>query len=78
MPEALPLIELDLSRLPEGTPQIAGTEVKWEKETDAYKVTKSAPVEDLDEETTQPALRHRARGVPGPEAARLRPASTCA
>ncbi|HEY6147192.1 MAG TPA: D-alanine--D-alanine ligase, partial [Thermoanaerobaculia bacterium] len=51
--EALPLIELDLSRLPEGTPRIAGTEVKWEKETHAYKVTKSAPVEDLDEETTK-------------------------
>jgi D-alanine-D-alanine ligase len=52
-PEALPLVELDLSRLPEGTPRIAGKEVKWEKETEAYKVTKSAPVEDLDEETTQ-------------------------
>jgi D-alanine-D-alanine ligase len=51
-PEALPLVELDLSRLPEGTPKIAGKEVKWEKETEAYKVTKSAPVEDLDEETT--------------------------
>ena len=44
-PEALPLVELDLSRLPEGTPHIAGTDVKWEKETEAYKVTKAAPVE---------------------------------
>ena len=52
-PEALPLVELDLSKLPEGTPRIAGKEVKWEKETEAYKVTKSAPVEDLDEETTR-------------------------
>ncbi|HEY7573774.1 MAG TPA: D-alanine--D-alanine ligase [Thermoanaerobaculia bacterium] len=52
-PEALPLVELDLSKLPEGTPRIAGKEVKWEKETEAYKVTKSAPVEDLDEDTTQ-------------------------
>ena len=51
--EVLPLIELDLSRLPEGTPRIAGTEVKWEKESEAYKVTKSAPVEDLDEETSR-------------------------
>ena len=51
--EALPLVELDLSKLPEGTPKIAGKEVKWEKETEAYKVTKSAPVEDLDEETTK-------------------------
>jgi D-alanine-D-alanine ligase len=52
-PEALPLVELDLSRLPEGTPKIAGKEVKWDRETEAYKVTKSAPVEDLDEETTR-------------------------
>jgi len=52
-PEALPLVELDLSKLPEGTPRIAGKEVKWEKETEAYKVTKSAPVDDLDEETTK-------------------------
>ncbi|MCA1582314.1 MAG: ATP-grasp domain-containing protein [Acidobacteria bacterium] len=50
--ETLPLIELDLSRLPQGTPRIAGTDVKWEKETQAYKVTKSAPAENLDEETT--------------------------
>jgi D-alanine-D-alanine ligase len=27
--------------------------VKWEKESEAYKATKSAPVEDLDEETTE-------------------------
>src|SRR5437868_8713273 len=48
--EALPLIELDLSKLPEGMAKVAGTEVKWEKDTEAYKVTKSAPAEDLDEE----------------------------
>ena len=52
-PEALPLIELDLSKLPEGTPRIAGKEVKWEKETEAYKVTKAAPVEDLPEPTVK-------------------------
>ncbi|HSM87653.1 MAG TPA: hypothetical protein VLT16_15965 [Candidatus Limnocylindrales bacterium] len=51
-PEVLPLIELDLSRLPAGMPKVAGTEVKWEKDSEAYKVTKSAPVEDLDEEIT--------------------------
>jgi D-alanine-D-alanine ligase len=51
--EALPLVELDLSKLPEGTPRIAGKDVKWEKETEAYKVTKSAPAEGLDEEMTQ-------------------------
>jgi D-alanine-D-alanine ligase len=49
-PEALPLIELDLSKLPEGMAKVAGTEVKWEKDTEAYKVTKSAPAEDLDQE----------------------------
>jgi D-alanine-D-alanine ligase len=52
-PEVLPLIELDLSKLPSGMPKVAGTEVKWEKDSEAYKVTKSAPVEDLDEETTK-------------------------
>jgi D-alanine-D-alanine ligase len=51
--EVLPLVELDLSKLPEGTPRIAGTEVKWEKETEAYKVTKPAPVEDLVEATVK-------------------------
>jgi len=50
--EVLPLIELDLSRLPKGTPKIATQEVKFEKETEAYKLTKSAPAENLDEETT--------------------------
>lgn len=52
-PEVLPLIELDLSRLPPGTPKIASSEVKWEKETEAYKVTKSAPAEHLSEAATQ-------------------------
>src|SRR5215470_1143080 len=49
-PEVLPLVELDLSKLPEGMPKVAGMEVKWEKDSEAYKVTKSAPVEDMDEE----------------------------
>src|SRR4249920_2426413 len=52
-PEVLPMIELDLSKLPEGTPKIAGKEVKWEKDTEHYRVTKSAPAEDLDEDTTK-------------------------
>ena len=52
-PEVLPMVELDLSRLPKGTPRIAGSEVKWEKDTEAYKVTKSAPAEDLDEKTAE-------------------------
>ena len=52
-PEVLPLVELDLSRLPEGTPKIAGKDVKWDTETEAYKLTKSAPVEDLPEPTVK-------------------------
>src|SRR5260370_6207597 len=52
-PEVLPLVELDLSRLPAGMPKVAGTEVKWEKDSEADKSTKSAPVEDLEEETTE-------------------------
>ncbi len=58
--EALPLIELDLSKLPKGVPRIATQDVKFDKDTDAYKLTKSAPAEDLDEKTadrlTQTAL----------------------
>ena len=52
-PEVLPMVELDLSKLPEGTPKIAGKEVKWEKDTEHYRVTKSAPADDLDEDTVQ-------------------------
>jgi len=48
---ALPPVELDLSKLPVGTPRIAGAEVKWGKGTGAYRDTKSAVAEDLPEET---------------------------
>ena len=41
-PEALPVVELDLSKLPDGTPRIAAAEVKWGKGTKAYRDTKSA------------------------------------
>ncbi len=50
-PAALPVIELDLSKLPEGTPRIAGAEVKWGKGTRAYRDTKSALAEGLTDET---------------------------
>jgi D-alanine-D-alanine ligase len=50
-PAALPPVELDLSKLPHGTPRIAGAEVKWGKGTRAYRDTKSAVADDLDEET---------------------------
>ena len=51
-PTALPVVELDLSKLPEGTPRIAGAEVKWGRGTRAYRDTKSAIVENLAEETS--------------------------
>jgi D-alanine-D-alanine ligase len=50
-PEALPVIELDLSKLPKGTPRIAGAEVKWEEGTAAYEKTKNVFPKDLDAET---------------------------
>ena len=49
----LPLVELDLSRLPEGTPKIASYDVKFEKNTEAYKLTKSRVVEGMEEETVK-------------------------
>jgi D-alanine-D-alanine ligase len=49
-PEALPVVELDLSKLPDGTPRIASAEVKWGKGTKAYRDTKSAIAIDLPEE----------------------------
>jgi D-alanine-D-alanine ligase len=51
--EVLPLVELDLSQLPQGTPKIASRDVKFERNSRAYKVTKSKVADDLDEETTQ-------------------------
>jgi D-alanine-D-alanine ligase len=51
--EVLPLVELDLSQLPKGIPRIASRDVKFETDSRAYKLTKSAIAEDLDEETTK-------------------------
>jgi D-alanine-D-alanine ligase len=48
---ALPLVELDLSKLPKDVPRIASLDVKFLHDTEAYKLTKSAIAEDLDEET---------------------------
>jgi D-alanine-D-alanine ligase len=50
--EALPVVELDLSKLPDGTPRIAAAEVKWGKGTKAYRDTKSAIATDLPDEMT--------------------------
>jgi D-alanine-D-alanine ligase len=46
-PEALPIVELDLSQLPAGTPRIAGTEVKWEEGTEVYRCTQPFFPDDL-------------------------------
>jgi D-alanine-D-alanine ligase len=51
--QVLPMVELDLSRLPEGTPKIASYDVKFEKDSEAYKLTKSQVAENLDEATVQ-------------------------
>src|SRR6202020_2715430 len=48
---ALPLVELDLSKLPKGVPRIASQEVKFDKDTEAYKLTKSAIAENIVDET---------------------------
>ncbi|HKB78334.1 MAG TPA: ATP-grasp domain-containing protein [Thermoanaerobaculia bacterium] len=50
LPEALPLVELDLSKLPADTPKIAGREVKFERDSEVYKLTKSALAKDIDDE----------------------------
>lgn len=50
-PEPLPVVELDLSKLPDGTPRIAGAEVKWGKGTGAYRDTRSAVAEGLPDDT---------------------------
>ena len=46
---ALPLVELDLEGVPAGLPRIAGTEVKWERGTEAYKKTMLRVPADLPE-----------------------------
>jgi D-alanine-D-alanine ligase len=51
--QALPLVELDFSKLPKGTPKIASYDVKFEKDAEAYKLTKSSVAEDLDEKTVE-------------------------
>jgi len=49
--ETLPLVELDLSKLPKGTPRIATYDVKFEKHTEVHKLTKSNVATGLEEET---------------------------
>jgi len=52
-PAALPIVELDMSKLPQGMPKIAGTEVKWRIGSEAYRKTKSVIPTDLDEKITR-------------------------
>jgi D-alanine-D-alanine ligase len=52
-PAALPVVELDMSKLPEGMPKIAGTEVKWRTGSEAYRKTKSVIPTNLDEKVTK-------------------------
>lgn len=49
--QALPLVELDLSRLPKGTPKIASYDVKFEKDTEAHRLTTSNIAKNLNDET---------------------------
>ena len=51
--EVLPLVELDLSQLPAGIPRIASRDVKFERDSEAYKLTKSRIADDLDAPTTE-------------------------
>jgi D-alanine-D-alanine ligase len=46
-PEPFPPVELDLSHLPAGTPRIAGTEVKWEEGSRAYRGSRTRVPADL-------------------------------
>lgn len=48
-PEALPIIEWDFSRVPDGTPKIASTEAKWEENSKAFKHAKEIFPEDIPE-----------------------------
>ncbi len=67
--QALPLVELDLSKLPEGMPKIASYDLKFEKDTQAYKLSKSHLVTDLDEETV---AKLQATGLAAYQAVKLR------
>jgi D-alanine-D-alanine ligase len=67
--QALPLVELDLSKLPEGTPKIASYDVKFEKDTQAHKLTKSHLATDFDEKIT---TRLQETGLAAYQAVKLR------
>jgi D-alanine-D-alanine ligase len=68
-PEALPLVEMDLSGLPPGVPRIASGKVKWAKGTKVYRSVRSRVVEDLDRELVK---RIQAQAVAAYRAVKLR------
>ena len=76
-PEALPVVELDLSKLPDGTPRIAAAEVKWGKGTKAYRDTKSAIATDLTEEAAAALQQTAVAAYSGAGTARTTGAWTC-
>jgi len=51
--QALPIVELDLSPVPDGTPKIGGTEVKWERGTRLFRATRPFCSGDLDEKLAE-------------------------
>jgi D-alanine-D-alanine ligase len=68
-PEALPLVEMDLSGLPRGVPRIASGQVKWAKGTRIYRSVRSRVVEDLD---TALVRRIQSRALEAYRAVKLR------
>ena len=72
-PEALPVVELDLSKLPDGTPRIAAAEVKWGKGDEGvsrHQVRDRVGSHRRDDRDAPADGRGR---LPGARTARLRP-----
>ena len=71
-PLALPVVELDLSKLPAGTPRIAGAEVKWGKGTARIQGHEVGDRGRSPEETIALLQTTAVARVPGARAPRLR------
>jgi D-alanine-D-alanine ligase len=52
-PEALPIVEWDFSRVPDGTPKIASAEAKWDTDSERYKDAPEIIVKDLPEQVVK-------------------------
>ena len=57
-------MELDSFEASQGHAKIASQDVKFEKDSEAYKLTKSAIAEDLDEETVTNLTTRRQADLP--------------